>query len=215
MEDYNSCVMKELKRRKCPLHLTLIASYISVEKYDKLLRTFCKEFPATMIKLNNEKKSIEAQKRTVYAMISRIQEILDFTSGRSLVEFYLNVEALNEQFVSLKSQRVQEIKGNSDSQQLWHYSHDIMNHQKLVVNLQSEIQNFKTQSTKLSLILSHSENIHRQKHLNWLQTRKWINQVHKKISHYKEVYSQPDNILEQIHEIEEFIIAARKVVKML
>ncbi|XP_035226067.1 uncharacterized protein LOC118198479 isoform X2 [Stegodyphus dumicola] len=196
MEDYNSCVMKELKRRKCPLHLTLIASYISVEKYDKLLRTFCKEFPATMIKLNNEKKSIEAQKRTVYAMISRIQEILD-------------------QFVSLKSQRVQEIKGNSDSQQLWHYSHDIMNHQKLVVNLQSEIQNFKTQSTKLSLILSHSENIHRQKHLNWLQTRKWINQVHKKISHYKEVYSQPDNILEQIHEIEEFIIAARKVVKML
>ncbi|KFM59179.1 hypothetical protein X975_12402, partial [Stegodyphus mimosarum] len=80
-------------------------------------------------------------------------------------------------------------------------------HHKSLVKLQSEIQNFKTQSTKLSLILIHSENILRQKHLNWLQTRKWINQVHKKISQYKEVCSQPDNILGQIYEIEEFIIA--------
>ncbi|KFM59178.1 hypothetical protein X975_12401, partial [Stegodyphus mimosarum] len=39
------------------------------------------------------------------------------TSGRSLVEFYLNVGALNEQFVSLKSQTVQEIERNSDGEQ--------------------------------------------------------------------------------------------------
>lgn len=140
-----------------------------------------------------------------------------FPNVTSLVQYYLILEALNEQFIQVELQCMQELKVVEDIhlqlKTLWkEHQFELMEREKRYKELITQQEKVKNSNSRLKQVSDTFLNSQLQEHENWEYIKRWTTGICKKIAIYKDSSSHSKDFTRQLDEIYDFVEASKKII---
>ncbi|KAG8180316.1 hypothetical protein JTE90_028865 [Oedothorax gibbosus] len=175
-----------------------------------------------LIRLAEERKQLLeksiAKYESVRSFLTAISAPKKFHNVRNLVEYYLALDALNEQFLrdeikAMKSSLESQTLNIKCNQYIKESQYEIVKREKTLEELSTQRQGVNVVNARLQEELSSLTESQMNEHENWEILKRWANDVCKKISNYKEMVNPSKDFSKHLDEIHEFVIAVKKIVK--
>ncbi|XP_054707206.1 uncharacterized protein LOC129217003 [Uloborus diversus] len=150
------------------------------------------------------------------ALDSTAESSEQFKNARHMIEYFLILQALNEQFLCSEFEYISEVQNaqNADlllKELLKAHHFETVARRKRLLYLLAVLQNCKNASSKSNIHFMQILSVFMKGHQSILGLKQWISDMYQKLSLYTDG-SQSNNIFNQLSEIEEFIISAKKIV---
>ncbi|GIY49729.1 hypothetical protein CDAR_551082 [Caerostris darwini] len=176
----------------------------------------------TLLQSSHERKdvllSFMDRFSTVKHFLDNLAKANKFQDVTDLVRFHLILEALNEQFITLELQCMQEMKKTEEvnielKDLLKEHQFELMKREKRYEEVISQKQNVEYVNSGQKQILDILFSSRLRKQADWEQIKRWINGICRKIAVYKEVSGQSKEFYKQLEEVFNFIEASKKILK--